>query len=124
MSIGLLGKKLGMTRLYDEKGRLTTATVIEASGNRILQVKSAEKDGYQCGAGGLMAIRSLSAWAKRRQVISQRPLRPQKNSFASFDLRDDESAPENTEVSHSRCSKLGSSWMSSASRRARAFKAS
>ena len=32
MSIGLLGKKLGMTRLYDEKGRLTTATVIEAGG--------------------------------------------------------------------------------------------
>ena len=46
MSIGLLGKKLGMTRLYDEKGRLTTATVIEAGGNRVLQVKTAEKDGY------------------------------------------------------------------------------
>jgi large subunit ribosomal protein L3 len=46
MSIGLLGKKLGMTRLYDEKGRLTTATVIEAGGNRLLQIKTAEKDGY------------------------------------------------------------------------------
>ena len=46
MSIGLLGKKIGMTRLYDEKGRVTPATVIEAGGNRILQVKSADKDGY------------------------------------------------------------------------------
>ena len=35
-----------MTRLYDEKGRLTTATVIEAGGNRLLQIKTAEKDGY------------------------------------------------------------------------------
>ncbi len=47
MSIGLLGKKLGMTRVYDEKGRITPATVIEAGGNRILQTKSTEKDGYQ-----------------------------------------------------------------------------
>lgn len=46
MSIGLLGKKLGMTRVYDEKGRITPATVIAAGGNRILQTKTAEKDGY------------------------------------------------------------------------------
>ena len=46
MSIGLLGKKLGMTRIYDEKGRVSPATVIEAGGNRILQVKTASTDGY------------------------------------------------------------------------------
>jgi large subunit ribosomal protein L3 len=46
MSIGLLGKKIGMTRVYDDKGNATTATVIAASGNRILQVKTADKDGY------------------------------------------------------------------------------
>ena len=44
MSIGLLGKKLGMTRIYDEKGRISPATVIAAGGNRILQTKSIEKD--------------------------------------------------------------------------------
>jgi large subunit ribosomal protein L3 len=46
MSIGLLGKKLGMTRLYDEKGQITPVTVIAASGNRLLQVKTKENDGY------------------------------------------------------------------------------
>ena len=46
MSIGLLGKKLGMTRIYDEKGRVSPATVIEAGGNHILQVKNTENDGY------------------------------------------------------------------------------
>ena len=42
----LLGKKLGMTRIYDEKGRISPATVIAAGGNRILQTKSIEKDKY------------------------------------------------------------------------------
>jgi large subunit ribosomal protein L3 len=46
MSIGLLGRKLGMTRVYNDKGQATTVTVIEARGNRILQVKDAGKDGY------------------------------------------------------------------------------
>jgi len=45
MSLGLLGKKLGMTRVYDEAGRATSVTVIAAGGNRILQVKG-DKDGY------------------------------------------------------------------------------
>ena len=48
MKIGLLGKKVGMTRVYDEAGKATPVTVIEAGGNTLLQVKSEEKDGY-CG---------------------------------------------------------------------------
>lgn len=46
MKIGLLGRKLGMTRVYDDKGRATAVTVIEAGGNSPLQVKNNEKDGY------------------------------------------------------------------------------
>jgi large subunit ribosomal protein L3 len=46
MSIGLLGKKLGMTRVYDDKGVATTVTVIATGGNRVLQVKTPESDGY------------------------------------------------------------------------------
>ncbi len=46
MSIGLLGKKVGMTRVYDEKGVVTPVTVIHAAGNTLLQIKSAAKDGY------------------------------------------------------------------------------
>jgi large subunit ribosomal protein L3 len=46
MRIGLLGKKIGMTRVYDERGRATAVTVIDVSGNSLLQVKSVEKDGY------------------------------------------------------------------------------
>jgi large subunit ribosomal protein L3 len=46
MKIGLLGKKIGMTRIYDEKGRSTAVTVIEAGGNAALQLKSDDKEGY------------------------------------------------------------------------------
>ncbi|MEQ1851979.1 MAG: 50S ribosomal protein L3 [Chthoniobacteraceae bacterium] len=46
MKIGLLGKKLGMTRVYDETGRITPVTVIEAGGNTVLQKKTKENDGY------------------------------------------------------------------------------
>jgi large subunit ribosomal protein L3 len=46
MKIGLLGKKVGMTRIYDEKGVATPVTVIEAGGNTALQIKTADADGY------------------------------------------------------------------------------
>ena len=46
MKIGLLGKKLGMTRIYDSKGVITPVTVIEAGGITLLQKKTIEKDGY------------------------------------------------------------------------------
>jgi large subunit ribosomal protein L3 len=46
MKIGLLGKKIGMTRVYDDKGKATPVTVIEAGGNTALQIKTEEKDGY------------------------------------------------------------------------------
>jgi large subunit ribosomal protein L3 len=46
MKIGLLGKKIGMTRVYDDKGKATPVTVIEAGGNTALQIKTEENDGY------------------------------------------------------------------------------
>lgn len=46
MKIGLLGKKIGMTRVYDAKGKATPVTVIEAGGNTALQIKTEDNDGY------------------------------------------------------------------------------
>lgn len=47
MPLGLLGKKLGHTRVYDAKGEMTPVTVVLAGPNRVLQVKGPEgKDGY------------------------------------------------------------------------------
>jgi large subunit ribosomal protein L3 len=44
--LGLLGKKLGQTRVYDEKGVLSSVTIVLAGPNRVLQCKTEESDGY------------------------------------------------------------------------------
>ncbi|MGP1939172.1 MAG: 50S ribosomal protein L3 [Arsenophonus sp. ET-DL9-MAG3] len=44
--IGLVGKKLGMTRIFNENGVSIPVTVIEIENNRVTQVKSLETDGY------------------------------------------------------------------------------
>lgn len=46
MSLNLMGKKKGMTRLFDEKGDLIVCTVIQAEPNVVVQVKTMEKDKY------------------------------------------------------------------------------
>ncbi len=47
MSIGILGQKVGMTRVYDDAGIITPVTVILAEPNSVLQVKTVENDGYK-----------------------------------------------------------------------------
>lgn len=46
MSLGLLGKKLGMTRVFSDSGETVPVTVVDVSNNRIVQIKTAETDGY------------------------------------------------------------------------------
>jgi large subunit ribosomal protein L3 len=46
MTIGLIGRKRGMTRIFTEQGDSIPVTVIEVSPNRITQVKTVEADGY------------------------------------------------------------------------------
>jgi large subunit ribosomal protein L3 len=46
MTPALLGKKLGMTRIYDEKGTVVPVTVVEAGPCAVTQVKTPETDGY------------------------------------------------------------------------------
>ncbi|NDB09305.1 MAG: 50S ribosomal protein L3, partial [Burkholderiaceae bacterium] len=46
MSLGLIGRKVGMTRLFTDEGDAVPVTVIDVSDNRIAQVKTEETDGY------------------------------------------------------------------------------
>ena len=47
MKIGLLGKKIGMTQVYKDNGRLVPITVIEAGPCPVMQIKKKETDGYE-----------------------------------------------------------------------------
>lgn len=46
MAIGLVGRKCGMTQVYTEEGAVVPVTVIEALPNRVVQIKTNEKEGY------------------------------------------------------------------------------
>lgn len=47
MAIGIVGRKRGMTRIFTDTGAAVPVTVIEATPNRITQLKTADADGYQ-----------------------------------------------------------------------------
>jgi large subunit ribosomal protein L3 len=66
MSIGLVGRKSGMTRIFTETGSSIPVTVVEVLPNRVTQVKTAETDGYsaiQVTAGSKKANRVTRAEA-------------------------------------------------------------
>ena len=44
---GILGRKVGMTQVFDKDGKLTPVTVIEVEQNVVTQIKTKEKDGYE-----------------------------------------------------------------------------
>ncbi|MDK9723359.1 MAG: 50S ribosomal protein L3 [Sterolibacteriaceae bacterium MAG5] len=46
MSLGLVGRKVGMTRIFAEDGSTVPVTVLDVSNNRVTQIKTPEADGY------------------------------------------------------------------------------
>ena len=49
---GILGRKIGMTQIYNEDGTAVPVTAVEAGPCTVLQVKTAEKEGYSAGSSG------------------------------------------------------------------------
>jgi large subunit ribosomal protein L3 len=71
MAVGLLGRKIGMTQIYGEDGKAIGVTVIEAGPCTVLQVRTAERDGYgavQLGYGE--KPRRLASRAERGHVAA------------------------------------------------------
>ncbi len=62
MKDGLLGKKLGMTRIYDEKGVAHPVTLIHVAGNQVIQIKTPEKDGYSAAQIGYESVKESRAY--------------------------------------------------------------
>lgn len=69
MAIGLLGRKVGMTQIFDEAGKAVPVTVIQAGPCHVLQLRTSERDGYsavQVGYGD--RPRRLASRAERGHV--------------------------------------------------------
>ena len=91
MSIGLLGKKIGMTRIYDEDGAMIPVTVIDVSGNTVLQKKTTETDGYnavQVGYDKQKEKRATKARAGHFKKHNSEPKRYVKEFRFDADLPD------------------------------------
>src|SRR5947209_13798551 len=54
MAIGLLGRKVGMTQIFDDTGNIVPVTVIQAGPCHVLQVRSVERDGYEAVQVGFL----------------------------------------------------------------------
>ncbi len=64
--LGLIGKKVGMTQVFDEKGKLTPVTVIKVEGNVVVAERTQEKNGYNAavlGSGEMKADRATKPYA-------------------------------------------------------------
>ncbi len=69
---GLIGKKIGMTQVYDADGKRTTVTVLEVGPCPVVQLKTLEKDGYvaaQIGFGPQKAQRLAKAQQKHFEKV-------------------------------------------------------
>ncbi len=60
----ILGKKLGMTQIFTEDGRLVPVTVIEAGPCQVVQVKTPEKDGYEAVKVGFIEVKKENKMPK------------------------------------------------------------
>jgi large subunit ribosomal protein L3 len=70
MSIGIVGRKCGMSRLFTESGESVPVTLIEATPNRVVQIKTPEVDGY--------AAVQVTAGSKRASLVCK----PEAGHFA------------------------------------------
>ena len=72
MAIGIVGIKRGMTRIFTEEGTSVPVTVIEATPNRITQVKSVEIDGYSAIQVTMVVLSPPGSISPERVILPKR----------------------------------------------------
>lgn len=83
MRKGILGRKVGMTQIFEQDGRVVPVTVIEAGPCKVLQVKTVDRDGYDAvQVGFLDKPRRLASRAERGHIASISSKREKKLSSA------------------------------------------
>jgi len=90
---GLLGKKIGMTQIFDEAGRVIPATVLQAGPCVVVQRKTRERDGYEAVQLGLVEGRPYRRANKPRQGHFRKAGVPPTRVLREFPF-DGEEAPQ------------------------------
>ena len=72
MALKLMGKKRGMTKLFDDKGTVVVCTVIEVEPNIVTQIKTIENDGYTAVQSGFEIVN-----AAHEKTLAKRVGKPQ-----------------------------------------------
>ncbi len=87
MAIGILGRKVGMTQIYDDAGQVIPVTVIEAGPCDVLQVRTADRDGYEAVQLGFSDMpRRLADRSTRGHVAKLESKRSKKRSGGGVEL--------------------------------------
>jgi len=87
MPKGILGRKVGMTQIYDDSGRAIPVTVIAAGPCRVLQVRTLDRDGYEAvQLGYLDRPRRLASRSDRGHVANLTSKRSKRRTTAGVEL--------------------------------------
>jgi large subunit ribosomal protein L3 len=87
MSKGILGRKVGMTQIYDDSGRAIPVTVIAAGPCHVLQVRTLGRDGYEAvQLGYLDRPRRLASRSDRGHVANLTSKRSKRRTAAGVEL--------------------------------------
>lgn len=79
--VGIIGRKKGMSRLFEDDGRVIPVTIVECEPNVIAQLKSTEKDGYPAIVLGFGALKKPS---KTRKYELLKEFKVEESELANF----------------------------------------
>jgi large subunit ribosomal protein L3 len=89
MSPSILGRKIGMTQVYEEDGTVVPVTVVQAGPCNVLQIRSVDRDGYSAVQLGFEGKpRRLASRAERGHVAKLESKRSKKRAAAGVELVD------------------------------------
>ena len=96
MNKAIMGKKIGMTQIFDEKGRMIPVTVVEATPNVVVQIKTEEKEGYNAVQVGFGEIRERLVNKPRKGTFAKAGVTPKRHlkefrfeDISSYNIKDE-----------------------------------
>ena len=97
---GLIGKKIGMTSLYDEKGNNLACTIIEAGPCVVTQIKNEEKDGYNSVQLGFLDKKERNINKAEAGHFKNAKTTPKRNLFEFKNFENELSVGDILKVDH------------------------